>query len=214
MIDTAGLRRKSRVKDKIEKFSMIKTIRSLERCHIAVILLDAEDGIVEQDARICGFALKAGRGLVLGVNKWDLVKRDPAKKSRLTDAMDRQLPFVSFAPRVTVSALTGERVMELFDRVKLVHEAFSKRIGTGEVNRAVEEMVGQNPPPHIGRTRLKVYYATQVGTRPPKFVAFVNRPDKVHFSYRRFMINQLRERFDLIHTPVRLVFRKRKGREP
>lgn len=210
LIDTAGLRRKGRVKDKIDKFSMIKAIRSLDRCHIAVILLDADAGIAEQDARICGYALDRGRGLILGVNKWDLVKNDPEKKKWLDDSIDRQLNFISFAPRINLSALSGERVRKLFDKIDLVYSQFNQRISTGIVNRTMEEIIKNKPPSVTSRGRLKLFYATQIRVRPPTFVAFVNRPDMVHFSYERYIINQLRERFGLYNTPIRMFFRKKK----
>jgi len=211
LIDTAGIRRKSRVKEKIEKFSMIKSLRSIDRCHVVVVLLDAGAGIGEQDARICGYALDRGRGLVLAVNKWDLVKKDPDKKKILNGAIDRQLIFVSFAPRINLSALTGEHVNKLFDKIDLVYGQFSMRIGTRAVNKAVEEMIKKRPPPRAGKSGLKLLYATQTGIRPPTFIVFVNRPKMVHFSYKRFMINQLREHFNLNNTPIKLIFRERKS---
>jgi GTP-binding protein len=210
LIDTAGIRRKSRVKERIEKFSMIKSLRSLDRCHVAVIMLDAGAGIAEQDARICGYALERGRGLVLAVNKWDLIKKDPDRKRLLDAAIDRQLVFTSFAPRINLSALTGERVKKLFEKIDLVYGQFCMRVSTGAVNRAVEEMIKKRPPPRSGKTQLKFLYATQTGIKPPTFVVFVNRPKMVHFSYKRFMINQFREHFELNHTPIRLIFRERK----
>jgi GTP-binding protein len=209
LIDTAGIRRKARVKEKIEKFSMIKALRSLERCHIAVILLDPAAGIADQDARICGYAFERSRGIVLAVNKWDLVKKDLEKKRLLEKALERQLKFVSFAPRINLSALTGERVKKLFEKIDLLYGQFCQRISTGAVNRVLEDMMLKRPPPKIGRGRLKFFYVTQTAIRPPTFVVFVNRPEMVHFSYRRFMINQLRDRFDLTHTPLKLIFRKR-----
>ncbi|MBN2374080.1 ribosome biogenesis GTPase Der [bacterium] len=210
LIDTAGIRRKSRVREKIDKFSMIKAIRSIDRCHVAVVLLDAGEGIAEQDARICGFAIDRFRGLVLAVNKWDLIRKDSEARRSLDNAIDRQLKFISFAPRINLSALTGERVKKLFEKIDLVYEHFCKRISTGELNRAVEEMIRKRPPPQSGRSRLKFFYATQTGIKPPTFIIFINRPKMVHFSYRRFMINQLRECFDLKHTPIRLIFRERR----
>jgi len=188
---------------------MIKALRSLERCHVAVILLDAEAGIAEQDARICGYALERGRALMLAVNKWDLVKKDAEKKRLLDEALERQLKFVSFAPRINLSAHTGERVKKLFEKIDLLYDQFCKRMGTGAVNKALEDMTRSTPPPRIGRGSLKFYYGTQTGIRPPTFVIFANRPEKIHFSYKRFMVNQLRERFELNHTPIRLIFRKR-----
>ena len=209
LIDTAGIRRKSKVKEKIDKFSMIKALNSLDRCHVAVILFDAEDGFMEQDARICGYALDRNRGLILGVNKYDLIKSDPARKKALDLAIDRQLNFATFAPKINLSALTGENVKKLFDKIDLVYNQFSTRIGTGEVNRLVEEMIHKRPPPMVGPRRLKFFYATQIDIRPPTFVVFVNYPDAVHFSYSRFIVNQLRAQFDLKHTPIKLIIKKR-----
>lgn len=209
LIDTAGIRRKARVKDKVDKFSMIKAIKSLDRCHVAVILLDASTGVAEQDARICGYALERGRAVVLAVNKWDLLKGDKDMRLNIENSLDRSLHFLSFAPRVNLSALTGERVRKLFDKIEMLYRQFSSTVGTGAVNRAVKEMLQRRPPPAGGRGRLKLFYATQIDIEPPTFVVFVNRPDLVHFSYQRFMVNQLREHFDLGHTPIKLVFRKR-----
>ena len=210
-IDTAGIRRKSRVKERIEKFSMIKALRSLDRCNIAVILLDAGAGVAEQDARICGYALDRGRGIVLAVNKWDLVKRESDRKRSLDESIKRQLRFISFAPRINISALTGERVKKLIEKIDLVQGQFSLRVGTSSVNKALEEIIHNRPPPKVGGSMLKFLYATQTGTNPPNFVIFVNRPEMVQVPYRRYIINQFRERLDLRNTPIRLTFRKRRG---
>ncbi|MBW1722034.1 MAG: ribosome biogenesis GTPase Der [Deltaproteobacteria bacterium] len=209
LIDTAGIRRKSKVREKIDKFSMIKAVKSLDRCHLAVVLLDASEGVVEQDARICGYALDRGRGLILGLNKWDLVKHDPDTRRRLLSALDRQLKFVSFAPRITLSARTGEHVGKLFEKIDHLSDQYGKRIGTGEVNRVLEKIFQLKPPPLTGKGRLKFFYATQIDVRPPTFVLFVNRPELIHFSYERFLANQFRERFGLDQTPIRIFFRKR-----
>ncbi len=209
LIDTAGIRRKSRVSDKIDKFSMIKAIRSIERCHIAIIMIDANEGVSEQDARICGYALDRMRGVILAVNKWDLVKKEPERIKQLGLDMDRQLQFVSYAPRINISALTGERVNKIFEKIDKVYSQFDMRVNTGDVNRLIEEMILKRPPPLVGRTRLKFYYATQTGTRPPTFVVFVNHPKAVHFSYERFIVNQIRGSFGLDNVPVRVVFRER-----
>jgi GTP-binding protein len=208
-IDTAGIRRKARVKRKIDKFSMIKSLKSIDRCHIAIIVLDVTAGVTEQDARICGYAYERGRGIILAVNKWDLVKTDTEAKQKFNNAIERQLKFISFAPRINLSALTGERVAHLFGKIDLVHSQFCLRLNTGMVNRAMEQIVMKKPPPSIGRNRLKIYYSTQTSIRPPTFITFVNRPDLIHFSYKRFLVNQLRERFDLKNTPIRVIFKKR-----
>jgi len=191
---------------------MIKALNSLDRCHVAVVLFDAEAGFAEQDARICGYALERNRGLILGVNKYDLIRNDPAKRKSLDLAIERQLNFATFAPKINLSALTGENVKKIFDKVDLVYDQFSTRIGTGEVNRLVAEMILKRPPPRIGRGRLKFIYATQTEIKPPTFVVFVNYPDQVHFSYKRFVVNQLREKFDLNNTPIKVIFKQRIGK--
>jgi GTP-binding protein len=208
LIDTAGIRKKARVRGKIEKFSVIKALKTLERCHVAVILLDATEGVLEQDARICGYAFEQCKGVILAVNKWDLIKGSDHKKDFLDNTIDRQLTFLAFAPRVNLSALTGERVMSLFQKIDRVYEQFSHRITTAAVNRALQVIIEKHPPPRTTQGRLKFLYATQTGTRPPTFVVFVNRPDMIHFSYKRFLINQLREHFPLKLTPIRLKFKK------
>jgi GTP-binding protein len=209
LIDTAGIRRRSRVKEKIEKFSVIKALKSLDRCHVAVILLDAWAGIAEQDARICGYAIEKGRAIILAVNKWDLIKKDPDRKKALSDSFDRQLNFISFAPRINLSALSGERVKTLFSKIDLLYEQFRRKTGTGPLNRAIEDMMRKNPPPRTGRGSVKLFYGTQTRTGPPTFVVFTNRPDKIHFSYKRFVVNQLREQLGLDLTPIRLFFKKK-----
>jgi GTP-binding protein len=188
---------------------MIKALKSLDRCHIALILIDAEKEVAEQDARICGYALDRGRGIVLTVNKWDLVKNHPDKKKRLNNHLERQLKFISFAPRINLSALTGERVKKLFEKINLLYHQYTLRINTGEVNRGLKEIIQRHPPPYTGRGSLKFLYATQIKTGPPSFVIFVNRPEIVHFSYERYLTNQIRERFGLNQTPIRLFFRKK-----
>ncbi len=209
LIDTAGIRRKARVKEKIDTFSMIKAIKSLDRCHVAVLLLDGAEDISDQDARICGYAFEKGRGLVLGINKWDLVKGDAQRKELLKKGIERQLKFVSFAPQINLSALTGERVMTLFSKIDTVYDQFSTRISTAIVNRAIQQVIEKHPPPRIGRGRLKFFYATQTRTKPPTFAVFVNRPDMLHFSYERFLNNQLRLHLGLTSTPIKLIFRQR-----
>ncbi len=209
LIDTAGIRRKSRVREKVDKFSMIKAIKSLDRCHVAVLLLDGAEGVSDQDARICGYAFEKGRGLVLAVNKWDLIKGDAEKKDQLERGIQRQLKFIAFAPRINLSALTGERVIKLFSRIDSVYDQFARRISTALVNRAIQEIIEKHPPPRIGRGRLKFYYATQTRTKPPTFTVFVNRPDMLHFSYERFLNNQLRVHLGLTRTSIKLIFRER-----
>jgi GTP-binding protein len=210
LIDTAGIRRRARVKQKIEKFSVLKSLRSLARCHVAVILLDAGEGVAEQDARICGYALEKGKGIILAANKWDLIKNDSRSRIILREAIRRQLKFISFVPRINLSALSGERVMKLFDLINKVHAQSSRKITTAALNKALQEIIDKHAPPREGRGRLKFFYAVQTGIRPPAFVLFVNRPELIHFSYNRFLANQLREHFDLDLVPLKLRFRKRR----
>jgi len=209
LIDTAGIRRKGRVKEKIEKFSVIKALQSLDRCHVAVVLIDASEGVTDQDAHICGYAFERGRGVILALNKWDLVKKDPEKKKRLADTLDRQVSFLSFAPRVYVSALTGERVKALFDEVNLLQGQLFRRIETSIVNKVLTDAVQKNPPPKMGPGRLKFFYATQTGVMPPAFALFANRPDLVHFTYERYLVNQFREQLELNEVPIRLKFKRK-----
>jgi GTP-binding protein len=208
-IDTAGIRRKGRVKEKIEKFSVIKALQSLDRCHVAVVLIDASEGVTDQDAHICGYAFERGRGLILVLNKWDLVKKDAEKKKRLADTLDRLFSFVSFAPRLHVSALTGEKVKSLFEQINPLHEHLFRRIETSVVNKVLTEIIQKNPPPKMGPGRLRFFYATQTGVMPPSFALFVNRPDLVHFTYERYLLNQFRERLELNEVPIRLRFKKK-----
>jgi GTP-binding protein len=208
-IDTAGIRRKARVKQKIEKFSTIKALRNLDRCHIALIVLDAAEGLADQDVRICGYAFERSRAMILAVNKWDLVKGDPAKKRKLEESLDLEMGFVSFAPRINLSARTGERVKKLLGAIDHVFTQFSRRIATPVVNKALEEIVQKKPPPRAGRAHVKLFYAAQTGVRPPDFTIFVNRPDLLHFSYHRYLINQFRERLGLEQTPIRIKFKKK-----
>jgi GTP-binding protein len=208
-IDTAGIRRKGRVKEKIEKFSVIKALQSLDRCHVAVVLIDSSEGVTDQDAHICGYAFERGRGLVLAMNKWDLVKKDPEKKKHLADTLDRQMSFLSFAPQLYLSALTGEKVKTLFEKINLLHEQLFRRIETPVVNKALTDMVQKNPPPKMGPGRLKFFYTTQTGVMPPTFALFVNRPDLVHFTYERYLLNQFREKLALKEVPIRLRFKQK-----
>lgn len=208
-IDTAGIRRKGRVKEKIEKFSVIKALQSLDRCHVAVILMDTAEGVTDQDAHVCGYAFERGRGVILALNKWDLVKKDPEKKKHLADTLDRQLSFLSFAPKLYVSALTGEKINKIFQEIDLLRGQLFSRTETSIVNKVLADIVQKNPPPKMGSGRLKFLYATQTGVMPPSFAIFVNRPDLVHFSYERYMMNQLREQLGLNQVPIRIKFKKR-----
>jgi GTP-binding protein len=208
-IDTAGIRRKGKVKEKIEKFSVIKALQSLDRCHVAVVLIDASESVTDQDAHICGYAFERGRGVILALNKWDLVKKVPEKKKRLADTLDRLISFLPFAPRLHVSALTGEKVKSLFEKINPLHEQLFRRIETSIVNKVLTEIIEKNPPPKMGPGRIRFFYATQTGVMPPTFALFVNRPDLVHFTYERYLLNQFREQLELNEVPIKLRFKKK-----
>lgn len=209
LIDMAGIRRKARVRKKLEKFSVIKALRSLDRCDIALVMMDASEGVTDQDATIASYAFERGKGCIILLNKWDLVEKDTTTSKTYTDEVKRRLQFLRFAPVLTISALTGQRAFKIFEWVEIMYGQFAARIGTGRLNKALEAVVHKHPPPvHRGK-RIKFYYATQVGSAPPTFICFVNYPEGIHSSYKRYLINELRESLGLDLTPVRLFFRKR-----
>jgi GTP-binding protein len=212
LIDTAGIRRKGKVSKKLEKFSIIKALRSLDRCDVALIVMDADEGITEQDINVAGYAFERGCGCILLLNKWDLIEKDTNTAKKYYDRLRMEAKYLSFAPAITISALTGQRVSKIFKLVDEVYSQYAMRIGTGQLNRILDQAIKKNEPSlHKGK-RLKFYYATQVSAKPPTFICFVNYPDAVHFSYKRYLINQIRAEAGLDKTPVRLFFRQRTGR--
>jgi GTP-binding protein len=213
LIDTAGIRRKAKVTHKIEKFSIIKALRSLDRCDVALIVLDASEGIAEQDISIAGYAFERGCGCIFLLNKWDLLEKDTHTAKQYLDELRMRAKFLTFAPAMTMSALTGLRVLKIFKMVDDVYLQFAQRIGTGQLNRILEASMAKNPPPLFRGKPIKFYYSTQVTTKPPTFVCFVNYPQAVHFSYKRFLINQIREQAGLDKTPLRILFRQRENRK-
>ena len=212
LIDTAGIRRKGRVKKKIEKFSIIKALRSLEACDVALIVFDADEGITDQDITVAGYAYDRGCGCIFVINKWDLVKKDHKTVNTYYDQVRMSAKYLNFAPVITISALTGLRVQKILSLVDSVFEQYTKRIGTGVLNRIIEKAITNNEPSLYRGRRLKFYYSAQVSVRPPTFVCFVNYPGQVHFSYKRYLVNQIREKTGLDMTPIRLYFRLRTGR--
>ncbi len=209
LIDTAGIRRKKQVFDKIEKISIIKALKSIERCDIALILIDAHEGITDQDVKIAGYAFERGCGCIFLLNKWDLVEKDHNTLKRYIEKLRMEAKFLSFTPVLALSALTGQRVPKIFDLINTVYEQFTTRISTGPLNKIFERATAKTEPSlHNGR-RIKFFYATQISEKPPTFISFVNTPDGIHFSYQRYLINQIRLATGLNQTPVRLFFRKR-----
>jgi GTP-binding protein len=212
LIDTAGIRRKGKVARKLEKFSIIKALRSLDRCDVALIVMDADEGITDQDISIAGYAFERGCGCVLLLNKWDLVEKDHKTVKRYYERLRDQAKFLNFAPAITISALSGQRVTKIFRLADEVYDQYTRRINTGQLNRFLERATEKNEPSlHRGK-RLKFYYAAQISTKPPTIVCFVNFPQAVHFSYKRYLINQFREETGLDKTPIRIIFRQREGR--
>jgi len=212
LVDTAGIRRKGKVHRKIEKFSIIKALRSLDRCDVALIVIDAAEGVTDQDINIAGYAFERGCGCILLLNKWDLVEKNSKTVKVYYERLREQAKFLNFAPAITISALTGLRVRKILTQVDEIYEQYARRISTGQLNRFLERAIEKNEPSlHRGK-RIKFYYAAQTSTKPPTIVCFVNYPQAVHFSYKRYLINQLREETGLDKTPIRIIFRQREGR--
>ena len=213
LIDTAGIRRKGKVKEKLEKFSILKALGALERCDVALILINTEEGITEQDTKVIGYTQEQGRACILIVNKWDLVKNKPAEQKKILAELDMATQFVGFAPMLTLSALTGQGVKKLLPTITAVYEQFCKKFPTNRLNRILQDAVDSHPPAlHRGR-RIKLLYTTQIKSRPPTFAIVANYPKEIHFSYHRYLVNTFRKELGLEKTPIKIVFRERKRRK-
>jgi len=212
LIDTAGIRRKGRTRDKLEKFSILKALKALGRCDIALVLIDAGEGITEQDTKIIGYTQDQGRALIILVNKWDLLRDDPKRQKQLMEEIRLATGFVSFAPVLRVSALTGSGIKKIFPEIGRVYRQFNERFSTAALNRLLESAQRHHTPPLYRGRRLKLYYTTQIGTAPPTFVIIANAPKGIHFSYQRFLKNRFRRGLGLDRVPIRLLFRERSGR--
>lgn len=209
LVDTAGIRRRSKITLATERYSVIRSLRAVERCHVALIVIDALEGVTEQDKRIAGMAHEAGRASIIVVNKWDLVPKDGKTMSSFEKELREQLAFMSYAPTIYVSALTGQRIHKLLELIDFVDEQAVRRLSTSVLNEYLEEAVSLNPPPSDKGKNLKFYYMTQAGVRPPTFLIFANRPEQVHFSYERYLENKFREAFGFDGNPIRLIFKER-----
>ena len=212
-IDTAGIRRKSRVDDRIEKFSVMRAQLAIERADVCIIMLDARDGVTEQDTKIAGMAHEAGKASIIVVNKWDLVEKDGGTMNEYTLRVREGLAYMPYAPVLFISAMTGQRVDKLYALIREVYEQNHKRIPTGQLNSILAEATARVQPPTDKGRRLKIYYMTQAGVCPPTFVCFCNDARLFHFSYQRYLENQIREVFGLTGTPVRMVVRQRGDKE-
>ena len=212
-IDTAGMRRKARIDEPIEKYSIIRSLRAVDRSDVVLMVIDAIDGVTEQDKKIAGYAHEAGKGIVLVVNKWDLYDKDNTSTLRYTENLRRELVFMQYAPVVFVSAMTKQRIHRLPEVIHYVAEQNAMRISTSVLNQVVEDAIAINPPPTEKGQRLKILYATQVKIKPPPFVIFVNEPEIMHFSYQRYLENKLREAFGFEGTPLQMIIRGKNEEE-
>ena len=208
-IDTAGLRRKSKVDDQIEKYSVIRAKMAVERADVCVIMIDATEGFTEQDSKVAGIAHEAGKACIIAVNKWDAVEKDGHTMDKERKKLMNDFSFMSYAPIIFISAKTGQRLDRLYELIKFVNEQNSMRISTGKLNDVLAAATARVQPPTDKGKRLKIYYMTQASTRPPTFVCFVNNKDLFHYSYQRYIDNQIREVFGLEGTPTRYVIRER-----
>lgn len=210
LIDTAGIRRRSKIKDEIEKYSVVRTYTAIERADLCILMIDAEEGVSEQDKKIIGYAHDMSKAIMVIVNKWDLIEKETNTMVKFKKDLQHELNFMSYAPYLFISALTGQRVQKVLELAKACYDNYNKRVKTGVLNDVIGKAIMRKEPPVVGTSRLKVFYATQTGAKPPTFVFFVNNPNALHFSYERYIENQLRESFDFEGTGIKMEFRERK----
>ena len=212
LIDTAGIRRKSKIKEVIERYSVIRSFAAIEKADVCVLMIDATEGVTDQDEKIIGFAHDQSKALMVIVNKWDLIEKDNKTFENFKKDIQQDLKFAPYVKFLFISALTGQRSNKVMKVVKECYESYNKRVSTGVLNEIVSQAVLMNEPPIVSNNRLKIYYATQVASKPPTFVFFVNNPDLLHFSYKRYLENQLRNAFGFEGTGIKLIFRERKDK--
>jgi GTP-binding protein len=213
LIDTAGIRRKGKTTDKLEKFSVLKALKAIGRCDIALVVLDAEEGITEQDTKVISYTQDQGRALIVLINKWDLIKEDKKRQEQLLLEVELALKFIPYAPVLKVSALTGTGIKRLFPEIGKLYRQFHQRFPTAALNRLPAEAGARHEPPYYHGRRLKFFYTAQLGTAPPLFAVVANDPRGIHFSYQRYLTNCFRDGLGLDRVPVRLLFRERSGRK-
>ena len=212
-IDTAGLRRKNKIKEELEKYMIVRTVSAVERADVVVLVIDASEGVTEQDAKIAGIAHERGKAVVIAVNKWDAVEKDDKTIYRFTERVRDTLAYMPYAEMLFISAKTGQRLPKLFETIDMVSENHAMRVSTGVLNEIMSEAVAMQQPPSDKGKRLRLYYITQVSVKPPTFVIFVNDKELMHFSYTRYIENQIRETFGFKGTPLRFIIRERKEKE-
>ena len=209
LIDTAGIRRKAKVEDAIERYSVLRSYMAVDRCDVAIILIDAVEGFSEQDSKIAGYAHEQGKACIVCVNKWDAVEKDDRTMKEYTDKLKVDFSFMSYVPFLFISAKTGQRVDKMFPLINTVAANARLRIPTGRLNDLLSYATARVQPPSDKGKRLKIYYMTQASTQPPTFVCFCNSAELFHFSYQRYLENQIRETYDLTGTPIRMMIRER-----
>jgi GTP-binding protein len=210
LIDTAGMRRKAKIDLPVERYSVMRSLRAVDRCDVVLMLIDATEGITEQDKKIAGYAHEAGKASIIVINKWDLVEKDSKSTLRWTETARNELVFMQYSPVLFTSALTKQRIHRVIELVKFVADQHAMRVATSVLNQVIEDAVAINPPPYDKGKRLKIYYATQPDVKPPTFIFFVNDAEIMHFSYLRYLENKLREAFGFEGTPLKLIVRSRK----
>ncbi|WP_371369340.1 GTPase Der [Sporomusa rhizae] len=213
LIDTAGMRRKAKIDMPVERYSVIRSLRAVDRCDVVLMVINAEEGVTEQDKKIAGYAHEAGKASVIVVNKWDLIEKDGKTSLKFTETIREELGFMQYSPVLFTSALTKQRVHRVTELIKYVAEQHSMRVATSVLNQVIEDATAINPPPSERGRRLKIYFTTQPDVKPPTFIFFVNDPEIMHFSYLRFLENRLREAFGFEGTPLKLVVRGRKEKD-
>lgn len=209
-IDTAGLRRKNKIKEEIERYSIIRAVTAVERADVCIIVIDATEGVTEQDAKIAGIAHERGKGIIIAVNKWDAIEKDDKTIYRHTEKIRQILSFMPYAEIIFISAKSGQRLNKIFELIDVVIANNSMRVATGVLNEIVTEAVAMQQPPSDKGKRLRIYYTTQVAVKPPTFVIFVNDKELMHFSYTRYLENRIRETFGFRGTALKFIIRERK----
>ncbi|MEG2353245.1 MAG: ribosome biogenesis GTPase Der [Clostridium sp.] len=210
MIDTAGIRRKSKVKEEIERYSVIRSLASVEKADVCILVIDAIDGLTDQDEKIIGYAHEQNKAILVVINKWDLIEKDDKTLDIYTKQLKSALNFMQYADYLFISAKTGQRVQKVLEMAKECYNSYSKRVSTGVLNEIISKAILMKGPPVICGRRLKIFYVSQVGVKPPTFIFFVNNPELVHFSYKRYLENQLRNSFGFRGTGIKFIFRERK----
>ena len=209
LIDTAGIRRKAKVDDDVEYYSILRAIKSIQRANVCILMLDATELLTDQDKRVAGLILEKKKPIIIAINKWDLIEKDNKSVKSFTDLVKADLAFLDYAPIITMSALTGKRTINVLDVAKEINGEYHKKISTGLLNQVLAEMISQNPVPTRKGRAVKINYATQIGVAPPRFVFFSNNPELVHFSYKRYMENKLREYFGYEGCPIEIIINKK-----